>query len=217
VPSFAILSLICLGVVLVGIGGHAIVASPRGKGPIWLTVKGILWAVRAAPSLIPRRDRSIVTWLARWAGLAAVGSIAVLFLTGFGCALLAYRLSGYLLMIHVTFGPVMVVALAFLVLVRAQTHVPVQANAAPLLALLRFPAGPCPARADLGWVAKACFWALACLALPLTLSVVLSMFPLLGTDGQRWMEETHRYSALAFLLCALVYGYTAIRRRVVTT
>lgn len=216
-PSFPVLSLTCLGIVLVGIGGHAIIAAPRGKGPIWLTARGIVWAVRAIPTLIPRRDRSIVTWLARLASLAAVGSIAVLFLTGFGSAILGDRLSGYLLMIHVTFGPVMVVALAFLVLVRAQTHVPVQANAAPLLALLRVPARPGPAGADLGWVTKACFWAMAVLVLPLTLSVVLSMFPLLGTEGQRWMEEIHRYAALAFLLCALVYGYTAIRRRVVTT
>ena len=216
-PSFPVLSLTCLGLVLVGIGGHAIIAAPRGKGPIWLTARGIVWAVRAIPTLIPRRDRSIVTWLARLASLAAVGSIAVLFLTGFGSAILGDRLSGYLLMIHVTFGPVMVVALAFLVLVRAQTHVPVQANAAPLLALLGLPAQGPLSPGDMGLVAKLSFWGLAVLALPLTLSIVLSMFPVFGTEGQQWMAEIHRYCALVFFLCALVYGYTAIRRRVVRT
>jgi hypothetical protein len=209
--------LICLGIVLMGIGGHTIVASPRGKGPLWLTMKGMGWAIRAIPTLIPGRDRSIVTWLARLAGLAAVGSIAVLFLTGFGPAILGYRLSGYLLMIHVTFGPVLAVSLAFLVLVRARTHVLVRANAAPVLALLRLPIQPPLAPGDPGLAAKGSFWALAVLALPLTLSIILSMFPLFGTEGQKWMEEIHRYCALAFFLSALVYGYTAIRRRVVRT
>ena len=216
-PSFAILSLICLGVVLMGIGGHMIIASPRGKGPLWLTVKGICWAIRSIPSLIPGRDRSIVTWLARLAGLAAVGSITVLALTGFGPAVMGLRLSGYLLMIHVTFGPVLVVSLAFLVLVKAKTHALVRANAAPLLALLRLPVQPPLAPGDQGLAAKGSFWALAVLALPLTLSIVLSMFPLFGTEGQQWMAEVHRYCALVFSLLALVYGYTAIRRRVVRT
>jgi hypothetical protein len=209
--------LICLGVVLIGIGGHTIIASPRGKGPIWLTLKGFVWAIWAIPTLIPGKDRSIVTWLARLAGLAAVGSIAVLFLTGFGPAVMGLRLSGYLLMIHVTFGPVLAVSLAFLVLVRAKTHVPVRANAAPILALLRLPVQPPLAPGELGLVAKGCFWALAVLALPLTLSIVLSMFPLFGTEGQKWMAEVHRYCALAFSLSALMYGYIAIRRRVVRT
>lgn len=205
--SFAILSLICLGVVLIGILGHTIIASPRGKGPLWLKVNALRWAIRAIPSLIPGRDRSIVTWLARLAGLAAVGSIAVLALTGFGPAVMGLRLSGYLLMIHVTFGPVLVVALAFLVLVRAKAH-----------ALARADVGSCglgPVACGLGLGAKLSFWALAILALPLTLSIVLSMFPLFGTEGQQWMAEVHRYCALAFFLSALIYGYTAIRRRVV--
>jgi len=217
VISFAVLSLICLGVVLMGIGCHTIIASPRGKGPIWLTMRGLGWALHALPTLIPGRDRSIVTWLARLASLVAVGSIAVLFLTGFGPAILGYRLSGYLLMIHVTFGPILAVSLAFLVLVRARTHVPVQANAAPLLALLGLPAQGPLSPGDMGLVAKLSFWGLAFVALPLTLSIVLSMFPLFGTEGQQWMAEIHRYCALVFFLCALVYGYTAIRRRVVRT
>jgi hypothetical protein len=49
------------------------------------------------------------------------------------------------------------------------------------------------------------------LALPVILSVVLSMFPLFGTDGQEFLLNLHRYSALLLALVAIVHTYLIIR------
>jgi len=51
------------------------------------------------------------------------------------------------------------------------------------------------------------------LALPVILSIVLSMFPLFGTDGQEFLLQLHRYSALLFALVAIMYTYLVILTR----
>jgi len=208
--DFANLSLICLGAILVGIGGHSVLASPRGKGPFSMAVR----AVREIPALIPGWDQSIVIWLIRLASLAAIGSFGALFLTGFGPAFLGLRLAGYLLIAHVTCAPVFVVSVAFLILVRTKANAFVRANAEPLLDLLKVPVQEPLQPGDTGLVAKGCFWAIAVLSLPLVLSSVLSMFPLFGTAGQQLLFEVHRCCALAVSLFVLVHAYATVRHRV---
>ena len=51
------------------------------------------------------------------------------------------------------------------------------------------------------------------LALPVILSIVLSMFPLFGTDGQVWLLDLHRYSAVLLVMAILVHTYLTIIHR----
>jgi hypothetical protein len=214
VPIFAILSAVCLVLLVLGIGAHSLLGSPRGKGPIWLAIRVVLKGLRAIPRLIPGKDRSIVTWLIRLAILAAMGSFAGLFLTGFIPMFMGLRLSGYLLIAHVTFAPVFIISLMFLLLVRTQVHAFVRANAEWVMELLGLPLDAPLSPADPGLVTKGCFWAVAVLSLPLVLSSVMSMFPIFGTYGQELLFEVHRSTALVFTLVVLVHAYASVRHRV---
>ena len=55
------------------------------------------------------------------------------------------------------------------------------------------------------------FWLIIFLALPLILSIVLSMFPYFGTHWQELLLSIHRYTALVFTLVAIVHTYLLIR------
>jgi hypothetical protein len=214
VSIFAILSAVCLAILVLGIGAHSVLGSPRGKGPVWLAIHALLRALHVLPRLIPGKDHSLVTWLIRLAILAAMGSFTGLFLTGFVPLFMGLRLSGYLLIAHVTFAPVFIISLTFLLLVRGQTHAFVRANAERVMAVLGLPLDAPLAPEDPGLVTKACFWAVAVLSLPLVLSSVMSMFPVFGTYGQQVLFEVHRSTALVFSLFVLVHAYATVRHRV---
>ena len=64
---------------------------------------------------------------------------------------------------------------------------------------------------DIGIVRKSCFWMEVILALPLILSIVLSMLPLFGTHGQEVLFHMHRCCALAFAWVGLIHIYLAMR------
>lgn len=142
-------------------------------------------------------------------------SFAVLLLTGFVPLLLGGRLEGYWLMLHATFAPVFIACAAVVVITGAQHY--------------RFLKRDCDDLADLWasrkarkgcWLTdcsaapKAGFWLLAALSLPVTLTMVLSMTPLFGTEGQVCLFDLHRWSALAFALAALVQLYLLIRKMI---
>ena len=65
-----------------------------------------------------------------------------------------------------------------------------------------------------GLVQKICFWLIVVLALPVILSIVLSMFPLFGTKGQDFLLNMHRYSTLLLALIAIVHTYLIIRTKI---
>jgi len=60
---------------------------------------------------------------------------------------------------------------------------------------------------------KAAFWAIVVLALPLILSIVLSMFPLFGTYYQELALAIHRWTSIAFFVAVIVHTYLAVRVR----
>jgi hypothetical protein len=111
-------------------------------------------------------------------------SILVLIITGFYPKLILSRtISGYWLMFHVTAATIFVCCLALLALMYAEQN------------LLKKPA-----------VLRAItFWLILLLALPLILSIVLSMFPLFGTQYQELLAEIHRYSALSISVIAIIH------------
>ena len=53
------------------------------------------------------------------------------------------------------------------------------------------------------------------LALPLILSIVISMFHILGTSWQHFTMAIHRWTGLIFAVAAILHTYLAIRTRMV--
>jgi hypothetical protein len=143
-------------------------------------------------------------------------SFCVLLLTGFGPLLFGHKLAGYWLMIHATFAPVFIGCAAMVVLLGAGEYAfnKKDAEAVPRRCFCSDPSGGCWLT-DSGVGAKAGFWLLAALSLPVTLTMVLSMLPLFGTEGQEWLFRLHRWSALFFALTAIVELYMLIRMEVI--
>jgi cytochrome b subunit of formate dehydrogenase len=140
--------------------------------------------------------------------LLAILCFLVLGVTGFYSALgPGTELGGYLLMIHVSAGGAFAACMALLTLMWANRCRFNTNDARPLLRIVgREPKHPeVVGEPELG--RKILFWLLAVLSLPLILSVVLSMFPLAGTDWQVLLADTHRWSALAFATAGIWYIY----------
>ena len=108
-------------------------------------------------------------------------------LTGFGPGLMGSHLQGYTLMLHVSCAPIFLQAMAFLAVTWAGD------NDLSVAIGLR----------------AICFWIILILALPLTLSIVLSMLPLFGSHGQEVLYGLHRAVAWPFALASLLFGVLA--------
>jgi len=142
-------------------------------------------------------------------------SFVVLFITGFYQLIITgEKISGYFLMIHVTFGGVLAACLAVLALMWAENY-RFDKNYLPFLnrMLHRQPQSELPTeKSEL--LRKVLFWLIIVLALPLILSVILSMFPVFGTNWQRLLEEIHRYTALALALIIIIHTYFLTRIKI---
>lgn len=154
--------------------------------------------------------------------MVALLSFAVLAVTGFYPVLvLGEHISGYRVMVHATFAPVFALCLAFLAVVWARNcqftrgDWPWFDRIVQRVTLGRSGDGESPRnrkRSSLGQ--KITFWLIVFLAVPLALSIVLSMFPLFGTHGQELLLSTHRYTAYVFALVVIVH--TLLLRRMKT-
>lgn len=151
--------------------------------------------------------------------LLAMLCFVVLAVTGFyPTIILGQHISGFLVMVHATFAPVFAICLAVLAVMWARN--------------CRFAHGDWPwferivQRATLVKITgeeaqcesscigqKITFWLIIFLALPLVLSIVLSMFPIFGTHWQELLLGIHRYTALVFALVAVVHIYLVIRTK----
>jgi len=152
--------------------------------------------------------------LGKLAGLVALASFAALLITGFWPRIvLKEAISGYGLMLHATAAPVFISALAALAVLRADSN-RLNKSYFPWLDKLlhrKEAGGEIPEQFEL--LRKACFWLVLILALPLAMSIVLSMLPLFGTHMQEVMAQVHRYSALAISLVLIFGMYLYVRAR----
>jgi len=143
----------------------------------------------------------------------------VLAVTGFyPVCVLGEHISGYPMMLHATCAPVFAACMAALAVMWAGRCC--------------FEDGDCPVTKRLvQWLTgskdseekgkcggsdvkqKVFFWLLVVLALPLILSIVVSMFPLLGTHWQETLMCVHRYVAAAFVVCGAIHAVLLIRMR----
>jgi len=164
-----------------------------------------------------KQKQSLVVILRMLVYLVALVCFLGLALTGFYPALvLGEHISGYLVMLHATFAPVFAICLAVLAVMWAGN--------------CRFTAGDWPwferlvqritkvKSADKatkskssGLGQKITFWVIIFLALPLALSIVLSMFHLFGTHWQELLLGLHRSTALVFAVVVIVHTFLLIR------
>jgi len=163
------------------------------------------------------RKHSLVVILRMLVYLLALVCFVVLALTGFYPVLiLGEHISGYLVMLHATFAPVFAICMAVLAVMWASN--------------CRFTAGDWPwferivqrittvkgankaaQSKSSGLGQKITFWLIIFLTLPLALSIVLSMFPLLGTHWQELLLGLHRYTAYIFTVVVIVHTFLLIR------
>ncbi len=143
--------------------------------------------------------------------LLALLCFAILFITGFYSKIIhGTTISGYWLMVHATAAPVFAVCVAILACFWAN-NCRLNKNYWPWLQrILQREAinKEVPQKHELAQ--KLSFWLIIVLALPLILSIILSMFPFFGTYWQGFLADTHRYAAVFFSLAVIVHTYLLI-------
>ncbi|HUU17129.1 MAG TPA: cytochrome b/b6 domain-containing protein [Sedimentisphaerales bacterium] len=196
------ISIIAILITLVGIALHRLVSPSRKK--------------RQRKSA---KKLSIVGVLRILVYLLALLCFVVLAVTGFYPTLvLGEHISGYLVMIHATFAPVFAVCLAVLAVMWASrcrfvySDWPWFQRFVQRVTLVKSSGeeAQCKCKST-GLGQKITFWLIIFLALPLILSIILSMFPLFGTHWQELLLGMHRYTALVFALVVIVHTYLVIR------
>jgi hypothetical protein len=129
--------------------------------------------------------------------LAFTGIIPVLILNE--------HMSGIFLIIHVTIAPVFAIALALTALFWAHFQ---QFNNVDLELLKKVREQKKNPRlkyhAQTFWP-KILFWLFLALSVPASLSMIISMFPFIGTNGQNTMLNIHQYTTLSLLIIAFFY------------
>ena len=181
----------------------------RSLLPVVLIATAVLPGLHLALSLLGRRAaRPRMPWnlWERLVYLLTLGSVAVLGATAFFAVLRFGALQGWLLFAHM-FGA------GGLVLVL------------PLLAITWCEASCFGARGQQGgergefaerffWFPKIMFWILLASGLAVSLSMLLSMLPLFGSDGLQALLDVHRYSGLLAVVATVFHGYSVLLQRV---
>jgi cytochrome b subunit of formate dehydrogenase len=160
---------------------------------------------------------SLIAALRKLVYLLAAICFLVLLVTGFFPRLVLNKcISGYWLMLHATFAPVFAACLAVLgVLWASKSRFDgrdwpwLQKLIDRVTLVKRNRTQETGGSAGVGQ--KIAFWLIIVLAVPLILSVVSSMFPILGTYWQEFVLDVHRYTALAFAVVVIIHTYLLIR------
>jgi len=144
---------------------------------------------------------------------ATMVCLAGLVVTGFAAAVCGQLISGYLLMLHMTFAPPFILGLLGLVVTwahdcRFEAH---DLQWALGMGCLRCGKDSPAGKFDVGQ--KGYFWLLAVLGVVLILSAAFSMVPLFGTNGQELLFEIHRYAGLVLLMATIVHMYNCTLAR----
>lgn len=136
--------------------------------------------------------------------LATIGSIAVLGATAFFAVIRFGALEGWLLFAHM-FG-----AGAFVVVLPVLAITWCEANRFGRRCVSEGEEAPAP---RFFWVPKVMFWLILTSGLAVAGTMLLSMLPLFGTDGQHCLLDIHRYSGLVVVVAIIVHFYTVMLQR----
>jgi cytochrome b subunit of formate dehydrogenase len=206
---------IALVMTFLGVAAHWVLVPTGGPRNV---VQG---GVHVFSLLLIEQRSSILGVLKKLAYLVSLVCFLVLALTGFWPLLVrGEHISGYLMMIHATFAPVFALCLAILAVTWAGANCFTAEDCPWMQRLLRrttrlhVAAEEGSGRCAVLWY-KATFWLLMFLALPLILSIVISMFHILGTSWQHFTMAIHRWTGLIFAVVAILHTYLAIRTRMV--
>ena len=151
-----------------------------------------------------------INGLRKIALLLAAGSLLLLVFSGFlPNMVVGAAPSGLLLLIHVAIAPLFAVSLMLWIVLSAHNNAMQEQDWRQLVSLFRKSSEESVQNdaAIRTAILKICFWCLAILAVPVSLTVMLSMTTLLGTSGQNTALSLHKYSALAFFLIAVVMAH----------
>lgn len=210
---FQTVSIIALLATFAGIALHWIL-TPAG-GPRCPVTGG----VHVFSLLLIEQRSSLLGALKKLCYLVAMVCFIVLAITGFYPTLVqGEHISGFLMYIHATFAPIFALCMAILAITWAGSYrfsfadCPWVVRLLRRVTRLRIPADDRPWSCSLV-VYKVAFWAILFLALPLILSIVVSMFHLLGTDWQHLTLTLHRWTSLVFAIAVIIHTYLAIRLR----
>ena len=231
------ISITTVAVTFVGIALHCI-AFPFGKERQWSPVKNLVdfltlvfieqklsfegvlrKLVYLFMLLFIKQKLSLVGVLRKLVYLLALLCFVVLAVTGFYPTLvLGEHISGYLVMVHATFAPVFAICLAVLAVMWARncrftrSDWPWFQRIVQRVTLVKSTGEEAHCKSS-GLGQKVTFWLIIFLALPLILSIVLSMLSLFGTHGEELLLSMHRYTALVFALVGIVHIYLVIRTK----
>ncbi|MEE9370579.1 MAG: cytochrome b/b6 domain-containing protein [Sedimentisphaerales bacterium] len=209
---FRIVSVIAFLAVFGGIFAHCVI-SAVAKGYRWRPIDILKTLVHLFTLLFLKQRLNVVAVLRKLIYLLALLCFVILLITGFYPVLVhGEHLSGYLLMLHATFAPVFAGCLAVLAVMWAHNCRFNRGDWPWLQRIIHREIASDEAVAEKqGLVQKIYFWLIVVLALPVILSIVLSMFPLFGTKGQEFLLNMHRYSTLLLALVAIIHSYLIIR------
>jgi len=195
--------------VLVGVTGWAIYALRAAGGSLGGSLARLV--AEAKSSFARLRDgrgsgSGVVLASLRVLSYAiAAASVVLLALTGFIPYLLSGdSVSGVSLVLHVAVAPVFAVCMTMLTLLWAHRQRLDAKDARWLSGIARRRRGE-PASANNGPLPalKLCFWALVILTPLIMGSIMLSMYPLFSTPGQRFLLTLHLVSGLLFVVVAV--------------
>lgn len=215
---FRIITIASFLITLSAIGLHCLIFHPKFDeifGPKRLR-KGL--DILRVPVLIitlclPVQSSSLWGVVKKLLYLLVIFCVLVLVLTGFWQPLFyGTSLSGYLIMIHSTFSPIFIACFAILALGWSKQNSFNRYDCPWLMRFLRrvLKLGVNVEKTENETflpVRKITFWVLMFLALIVALSIVSSMFRIFGTNMQYFLMNLHRYSALIFVLVAMVHTY----------
>ena len=207
---FRWISIIGFAVIFAGLFLHHVMF-PCGYKPRFSIGALIRKNVHLLTLIFPQQKLGLPGKIRKLIFLVWLLSFTILLLTGFAPLIFGSKLQGYWLMIHATFALVFIGCAAIVVALGAGEYAFNKKDAEAI------PPG-CKCAGDGGcWLtdtgvgAKVGFWLLAVMALPLTMTMVLSMLPLFGTHGQELMFHLHRWCGLIFAWIAIVELYILIR------
>ncbi len=135
--------------------------------------------------------------------LGTIGCVAVLALTSFVEVLRHGELGGWPLFFHMCGAGAFTAVLPLLVLSWAHLN--------------QFQIGPVTGKifpAKFYWLPKLLFWVMVVSGIVVTMTMLVSMLPVFGSDGQRVLLDLHRYSGLVVVLALVLHLYAVAAQRI---
>lgn len=141
-----------------------------------------------------------------------VGFLALI-VTSFYPVLTQQALEGWLLMIHVGLSPLFFLSLLAALIVWGEDCCYGKVDCEWLGKRLRNPCGDpagLPGTGRFDPLQKTYFWLAGVLGLALLVTMLLSMVPLYGTEGQEILLRIHRWCALLLLVLTVLHAYRTV-------